>query len=66
MQEERHWIWDFDMSSLSYNQWSPGFPDGGDRENCGHYCKQTCGLSSFIWNDTVCSLVFGYVCEKLS
>ncbi|CAC5411740.1 unnamed protein product [Mytilus coruscus] len=66
IQIEGYWIWDFDMSSLSFNQWHPGEPNGGGRENCGLYCKQRCKQSSFVWNDAVCSLVYGYVCEKPS
>ncbi|CAC5411745.1 unnamed protein product [Mytilus coruscus] len=66
IQTEGHWIWDFDMSSLTFNQWPPKHPNGGGEENCGHYCKQTCIHSRFKWNDTLCSLVFGYVCEKPS
>ncbi|CAC5411744.1 unnamed protein product [Mytilus coruscus] len=61
IQSEGHWIWDFDMSNLTLNQWPPGLPNGGGSENCGHYCKQRCGRSSFIWNDTKCSLAFGYL-----
>ncbi|VDI64841.1 Hypothetical predicted protein, partial [Mytilus galloprovincialis] len=66
IQSDGHWIWDNDMSNLTVNQWATGEPGGGKRENCAHYCKQRCGRSSFIWNDTVCSLVNGYVCEKPS
>ncbi|CAC5395519.1 unnamed protein product [Mytilus coruscus] len=66
IQSEGHLIWDFDMSSLTFNQWPDGQPGGGFRENCCHYCKQRCGKSSFVWNDTKCSLANGYVCEKPS
>lgn len=66
IQIEGHWIWNYDMSNLTFFQWPNGQPDGSTRENCAHYCKQTCGRSSFVWNDTICALVNGYVCEKPS
>ncbi|XP_063416343.1 perlucin-like protein [Mytilus trossulus] len=63
-QTEGHWVWDYDNSTLTYNDWSPIEPNGRESENCCVFCS-ACSLSSYRWNDVGCYLQYGYVCEKL-
>ncbi|CAC5356428.1 MRC [Mytilus coruscus] len=64
-QTEGHWVWDSDNSTLTYNDWDPVEPNGGETANCCMFCKTRCGISSFRWNDDRCYVKLGYVCEKL-
>ncbi|XP_063420194.1 perlucin-like protein [Mytilus trossulus] len=64
-QTEGHWVWDSDNSTLTYNDWSPSEPNGGEIESCCMFCKAACWISSYRWNDAPCYLNYGYVCEKL-
>ncbi|XP_070569367.1 perlucin-like protein [Ptychodera flava] len=60
--EEGNWVW-VDNSGISYTNWSDGEPNnsGGD-ENCAHILDNKDGK----WNDSHCSDLRGFVCEKAS
>lgn len=56
-EQEGTWKW-WDGSRVTYTDWGQGEPNGGRRENCAHFWKE-----SVIWNDTRCNVQRRAVCE---
>ncbi|CAG2248257.1 unnamed protein product [Mytilus edulis] len=62
-QTDGHWVWDSDNSTLTYNDWGPSEPNGGETENCCVFWEAIHAI--WTWNDLPCDRKVGYVCEKL-
>lgn len=64
IQTEGQWKWASDNTGISFSNWLSPEPNGGRVENCVHYCKERCRSNVYGWNDGICGLQIGYVCEK--
>nr|ADF87943.1 C-type lectin 5 [Azumapecten farreri] len=57
--KEGEWRWISDNSLVSFTAWGSGEPNNvDDNEHCGHV------YVGARWNDLVCSMLFGFICEK--
>ncbi|KAM7361029.1 lectin subunit alpha-like [Cochliomyia hominivorax] len=56
----RQFVWSATGRKFTYTNWSNGQPDfAGNNE----YCAQTGWTDNMEWNDHVCTLKFGFMCE---
>ncbi|XP_060583210.1 perlucin-like protein [Ruditapes philippinarum] len=60
MQNEGSWIWEHSKASIVFSNWGQNEPNGNKDENCLHLYKYI----DWDWNDTICQLKMGFICEK--
>jgi hypothetical protein len=60
LQNEGAWIWEHSKARIVFSNWGQNEPNGNRRENCLHLYKR----KDWVWNDTICRLKMGFICEK--
>ena len=56
------WCWGMECNPIAFSDWSPGEPNNlGGNERC---IEQWPAARSYQWNDTPCSGLDVYICEK--
>ena len=69
-ENENHWVWDSDNSTVNLDIWDSGEPDGGTNENCAYMNRTaTNKLRRSRWLSVQCSgnqvARATVVCEKI-
>lgn len=58
---EGDWRWIVDFTNVTYTDWHAGQPDNsGGHEDCLEIEK----VYSYQWNDSLCTVTNGYICES--
>ncbi|XP_063436765.1 collectin-12-like [Mytilus trossulus] len=58
--EESHFVWESDISGLTYTDWYPDEPNDQHGEDCVQMSKSY----DYAWNDEQCSYAISYICER--
>ena len=57
----RHFVYESDGKSISWNNWKIGQPNGDGAENC---VGIQIIIDSYNWYDLNCDMICGFVCER--